>query len=275
MKLFKAALAGGIALLALSPAIAATAAKSAATAATPAATSAANAAAPAATLDPAAKAALNRMGAYLRSLPAFSVKVYSTTEDVLDNGQKIMTGNQVRYVVQPPNKMFVELSADGDRHRFYYFDGTTFTVRGSANNYYASVPFAGTNAEMLTKIYEKFDIELPLQDLFRWGNPALETGQPYAGMYVGSAKVVDWDTDHYAFRQEGVDFQVWIEKGDKPLPRKLLIANLEDPTQPEYVAVFNWDLAPTIAPDQFTYTPGPDSHKIPFMAEAAPVAAAK
>jgi hypothetical protein len=211
----------------------------------------------------------------LRSLKSFSVKVYSSTEDVLDNGQKIMTGNQVRYVVQSPNKIFAEVSADGDRHRFFYYDGANFTVRGNANNYYASVPFTGTNGELLTKIYEKYGVELPLQDLFRWGNPALETGQPTAGIRVGSAKVGDWDTDHYAFRQQGVDFQVWIEKGDKPVPRKIVIATLDDPAQPEYIAVLDWNLSPEIPAGQFTYTPGPDSHKIPFLADAAPAAAAK
>lgn len=264
MKLLTAALAGGMSLLALAPApsVAATAAK-------------APAAAPAATLDPAAKAALDRMGAYLRTLKSFSVKSYSSTEDVLDNGQKIMTGNQIRYVVQSPNNLFAELSADGDRHRFYYFDGTTFTVRGGDNNYYASAPFTGSNVQMLDKVAEKYGVELPLQDLFRWGNPGQETGRPTAGMRVGSAKVGDWETDHYAFRQQGVDFQIWIEKGDKPLPRKIVITSLDDPAQPEYIAVLDWNLTPEIAAGQFTYTPGPDSHKIPFMADAAKPAPAK
>jgi hypothetical protein len=273
MKLFTAALAGGISLLALMPAVpalAATAAKPATTAA------AAPAAAPA--LDPAAKAALDRMGTYLRTQKTFSVKVYSSTEDVLDNDQKIMTGNQVSYVVQAPNKLYAEVSADGDRHRFYYYDGMAFTVRGSADKYYATAPFTGTIGELLTKLDEKYGIEMPLQDLFRWGNPALETGHPTAGMLIGTSMVGEWKTDHYAFRQGNTDFQVWIEKGDKPLPRKIVIANLGDPTQPEYIALLDWNLTPDIAAGQFTYTPGPDSHKIPFMADAAapkPAAPAK
>ena len=29
-------------------------------------------------------------------------------------------------------------------------------------------------------------------------------------------------TDHYAFREADVDWEVWIQKGDQPLPRKLV-----------------------------------------------------
>jgi hypothetical protein len=40
-------------------------------------------------IEPEAMAALERMGAYLRSLPAFTVRAHSSTDKVLDSGQKI------------------------------------------------------------------------------------------------------------------------------------------------------------------------------------------
>jgi hypothetical protein len=264
MKRLHAALLGSLSLVLLAlPAQAATA------------TAPAKAAAPAPAtppaVDPAATAGLDRMAAYLRTLKEFEVTVYSTTEDVLDSGQKIMTNNQVRYVMQAPNKLHALVSGDKIK-RHYYYDGKTFTVRNNQNDFYAQVPFTGTIAQLLTEV-EKYGVDLPLQDLFRWGENPATTSKPFEGIVVGDSRVVDWDTEHYAFRQEGVDFQVWVEKGDKPLPRKLVINNLEDETQPQYVAVMNWNLSPKIDAAEFTFTPDANSKRIPFMTPEALAAA--
>lgn len=260
MKLLHAALLGSLSLFAIPPALMAPAL--------------AQTTATAPSVDPAAAAALARMGAYLRTLRSFEVTVHSSTEDVLESGLKVQTGNKVLYVVDAPGKMFAEVSGD-KRTRQYFYDGTTFTVRGGQNDYYAQVPATGTIPQLMTKVYEKYGINFPLQDLFRWGDPSAVTAKPYQGFLVGSSKVGDWDTDHYIFRQQGVDFQVWIEKGDKPLPRKMVITNIDDPAQPEYIAILNWNLSPSIPAGRFTYVPDANAHKIPFLADAAPAAAAK
>jgi hypothetical protein len=261
MKRLHVALLGSLSLAAMAlPAYAATAAKPASTAA---------ATVPA--VDPAATAALSKMGAYLRTLKEFEVMVYSTTEDVLDSGQKIMTTNQVRYVKQAPNMLHALVSGDKIK-RHYYYDGKTFTVRNNQNDFYAQVPFTGTIGQLLDEA-EKYGIDLPLQDLFLWGDPTADVGTPTEGIVVGDSRVGDWETDHYAFRQEGVDFQIWIEKGDKPLPRKLVINSLADETQPQYIAVMNWNLAPKIDPAEFTFTPDANSKRIPFMTPEALAAA--
>lgn len=248
MKLLHAALAGALAALPLPLA--------AQTSAAPAAE------APA--LDPEAMAALNRMAAYLRSLKQFTVTVHSSGEDVMESGLKIMGQQRVDYVVQQPDKIYAAVSGDKIT-RTYYFNGKEFTVRSGEGNYYAQAPFAGTIAQMLKVAADQYGVELPLQDLFRWGSPNGGTETPYAGFRVGNSKIGDWDTDHYVFRQQGVDFQIWIEKGDRPLPRKLVITSLDDPAQPEYVALLFWNLDAKVDPAQFTFVPGPDTHKIPWI----------
>ena len=259
MKRMHAALLGSLSLVVMAlPAQAATAAAPAKAVAAPA-------------VDPAATAALNRMGAYLRTLKEFDVTVYSTTEDVLDSGQKIMTNNQVHYTLRAPNMLAATVSGDKIK-RHYYYDGKTFTVRNNQNDFYAQIPFTGTIAQLLTEA-EKYGVDLPLQDLFRWGDPTAVTGKPTEGIVVGDSKVVDWDTDHYAFRQGDVDFQVWVEKGDKPLPRKLVINSLADETQPQYTAVMNWNLTPKIDPAVFTFVPDANAKRIPFMTPEALAAA--
>ena len=59
--------------------------------------------------------------------------------------------------------------------------------------------------------------------------------------YVGLNDAAGVDCDHLAFIQENADWQVWIDHGKKPLPRKIVITYKQLPTQPQWGAVFsNW-----------------------------------
>ena len=74
-------------------------------------------------------------------------------------------------------------------------------------------------------------------------------------MFVGPSQIGGVTCGHYAFRQEGLDWQVWIQLGDYPLPRKLVLTTLTDEARPEYVATYTWNLAPSYNDEGFTFTP--------------------
>ena len=222
-------------------------------------------------LDPDAAAALDRMGAYLRTLDRFEVSSDNTMEEVLGNGQKLQFLNRVRYVVDGPDKLYSEIRNDRSDIRLFY-DGKALTVENRATGFYAEAPMAGTIGELLRKADEQYGIEFPLQDLFRWGDTMSTAVAPKEGFKVGPARIGNYQTDHYAFRQNGVDFQIWIEQGDKPLPRKLAITTLTDPAQPQYIAYFTWNTELGSDPRRFTFVPGKNSAKISFGTPAAAAA---
>ena len=249
--LLAAALAGAAAPVS---ALAASAAKSPAPAAAPA-------------LDPAAAAALDRMGAYLRTLKSFDVHVESASDVILNNGQRIQTERTIDYAVETPNRLAARIEGPRGVVNATY-DGAAFTVAGE-DGYYAQAPVTGSISALLSKAYTAYGIDFPLQDLFRWGDPSSVTVKPTEGFRVGTARVGGVATDHYAFRQPGVDFQVWIDQGDKPLPRKMVITSLTDRAQPQYVAVMSWNLTPRHTDGQFTFKPAPGAKKIRFRDEPA------
>lgn len=236
----------------------------------PAATKA-TAAKVAGSLDADAAAALNQMGAYLRTLKRFEVTSDNTMEEVLGNGQKLQFLNRVRYVVDGPDKLYSEIRNDRSDIRLFY-DGKALTVENGATGFYAVAPMTGTTSDLLRKADEQYGIEFPLQDLFRWGDTTSGAVTPKEGFKVGPARIGNYKTDHYAFRQNDVDFQIWIEQGDKPLPRKLAITTLTDPAQPQYVAYFTWNTDPKADPRRFSFVPGKNSAKIPFATPAAAAA---
>ena len=148
--------------------------------------------------------------------------------------------------------------------RTYYYDGKQFTIYAPKLGYYATMAAPPTNRAFLKTLYDKFGIELPLEDLFRWSDgDGFDVRALTAGYSAGTATLDGVATDHWAFRQGDYDWEVWIQQGDQPLPRKLTIVDRTDPAMPGYTARLSWTLNPTFAADDFTFTPGPDATRHP------------
>jgi hypothetical protein len=212
-------------------------------------------------IDPGAMEALDKMGAYLRTLKSFQVWADITTDNVLDDGQTIQFSSKVNLLAARPNRMRVEVT-DDDGHRFYFFDGKNFTIFGQVVNYYATVPAPPTLAQLADDLNDKYGIEMPLYDLFEWGTNDANIKKIKAADDIGPSAVDDVTCEQYAFRQEGVDWQIWIQLGEFPLPRKLVIRTLTDDAKPQHSETLTWNLAPSYSDNAFTYDPGPDARRI-------------
>jgi hypothetical protein len=212
-------------------------------------------------IEPAALAALNKMGAYLRSLKAFQVSASTSTDGVTDDGQVIANDAVADLVAQVPNRLRVEVTSD-DQHRLYFFDGKNLTVFAERANYYATVPAPPTIAQLADMLYEKYDINMPLEDLFLWGTPRSDVGSITSARDFGPSQILGVTCQQYAFRQPGLDWQIWIQNGAYPLPRKLVLTTTSDPARPRYTSILTWNLAPSFDDGAFTFDPPKDAHRI-------------
>ena len=105
------------------------------------------------------------------------------------------------------------------------------------------------------------DPEMPLADLFYWGDR--KSTEDIAGAIDLGASVVEGTTcEHYAFRQEGADWQVWIQQGDQAVPRKLVIVDRNDPAKPTFSTRLTWVVNPTFTDADFTFVPDANAKKI-------------
>ena len=212
-------------------------------------------------VDPGAVAALDKMGAYLRTLGSFEIKTETVTDSVLDNGQKVQLGGSGDYKVRRPNGFAVTISSDRKVRQFLY-DGKSLTVFSPRMGFYATVPARPTIGETLAAVYDKFKIELPLGDLFRWGTADDHHQDVTSAVEVGYAKINGVEADQYAFRQGNIDWQVWIQRGDKPLPLKVVITDTSDNAMPEYGAVLHWTTTASFSDATFAFNPPKDAKKI-------------
>jgi len=222
-----------------------------------------------AAVNPAAIKALNDMASYLRNLKAFQVESATTTDEVQDNGQLIQYTAKINFVVQMPNKLLATASSDRNERTFIY-DGKTFTMFAQRAGYYATVPAPPTLRELDDALSEKYDIELPLADLFRFGSPDWKGADIKEATDIGPSEVSGITCEHYAFRQDDVDWQVWIQKGEYPLPRKLVITTTTEAARPQHTATYTWNLAPSYNEQSFTFVPPAGARKIVLAAVGEP-----
>jgi hypothetical protein len=217
-------------------------------------------------LQPEAVQAIKRMSAYLATLPAFEVKATTSLDLVNDADQALQLDGTARYKVRRPDGFVIDVVSDRQSRRFIY-DGKQLTVFSPGLGYYATVPAPPTIRQTLDAAYAKFGIALPLEDLFTWSDPASDrTKDLISGFMVGTATIDGVETTQYAFRQKNVDWQVWIQTGDHPLPRKLVIVDRTDPARPAYSARLSWELNPAMSAADFAFQPGKDDKAIKLAA---------
>ena len=216
-------------------------------------------------IDPAAMQALERMGAYLRGLPAFSLKADDTLDEVLESGQKIQLTKTVEIQARRPDRLRADVETDRKARELYY-DGRNFTLVAPESRYYATIPAPPTIRETLQHLQAQYGVEFPLADLFLWGEAGDDSGAIQEAMRVGTSRIAGQLTDHYAFRQADVDWQIWIAQGAAPLPLRYVITSKDVEGEPQFVANLSWDT--TAKPDEavFTFTPTKDDHPIAIVA---------
>jgi len=223
--------------------------------------------------DPQTLAALEKMGAALRKLKSFEVRSDTTEERVLTTGQKVQYGGYAEIKAQLPSKLRVDRINDR-QERSLYFDGKTLTIYSPRMGFYGSVPANGTIREAATAVAENYDVETPLADLFAWGEDPTLAAKLTSAFYVGAETVGGVACDQYAMRQPDVDWQVWIRQKGEALPCKLVITSTDDPSMPQFSAVYTWIPQRVHAASVFTFAPPKGSHKIPLEKKAAAETAA-
>jgi hypothetical protein len=219
--------------------------------------------APKPAIDPSAIAALQKMGAFLRSLQTMEVQSEMTTDDVLGSGQKVELQGTVNMKVRRPSRMSIDVRSDRKNERIYY-DGTTFTVFQPTIGYYASFPAPPTLGELVDVLEQKYGIDLPMADLFRLGTNDGQLAAIRGASFVGYSTVKGSVCSHFAFRQADVDWELWIQEGAQPLPRKLVITTTTEKTQPQHTSVMTWNLSPTLEDQAFVFTPPANAQRIEF-----------
>ena len=205
-------------------------------------------------IDPQAEKLLKRMSEYLASRQQFSLKAESTLEVVLTSGQKIQFDSPATLEVSRPNKLRAHRKGDIANQEFFY-DSKTLTLYNPKENLYATTAAPPTIDEMLDFAREKLDIIAPASELLYKNAAERMLKESSSGFVVGPSVAAGVKSTHLAFRGAEVDWQIWIEDGDKPLPRKFILTSKKVAGEPQFtVLIRNWDVAPKFTNSEFSFT---------------------
>lgn len=219
-------------------------------------------------VDPEADALLRRMSDYIASMEVFSLEAEVSQEEMFDSGQKVMFIKQAQAAVKRPDKL--RIARQGmvvDQEMF--FDGKKLTLFGKRVGLYAAVP-AGPTIEAVMDFALARDglgLDLPAADLLSGNAYSILMSDVLSGQYVG-ATIIDGVLCHQlAFRGGDTDWQIWIDDGARPLPRKYVITSRWITGAPQYTLDFKqWHLNPALTDSTFQFTPPEGAAEIEFLA---------
>ena len=90
-----------------------------------------------------------------------------------------------------------------------------------------------------------------------------------SGYYVGESKISGVMCDHLALRGDKQDVQVWIARGDEPVPRRIVITYRELEGQPQFWVQFaEWDFSPDLSDATFNFSPPEGAQRVQFFVDA-------
>ena len=104
---------------------------------------------------------------------------------------------------------------------------------------------------------------VPLDDLFRWGDGDAKASVLTSAHFIGKEQIAGQTANHYAFRQPGRDWQIWIADGPRPAPLRISIVASNDVARPEFQADLAWNTAPKFVPATFAFAPPSNARAIP------------
>lgn len=216
-------------------------------------------------IEPQAEKILKKTCAYTASLKQFAVQVEETFDEMSASGQKLQFTNRRKVLVRRPHRLMADSDGDTTRRLFYY-DGKSITLFDPVAKTYATHKAPATLDAMFDFLHENLGFSIPTVDLLFSDPYKVLTERVEEGEYVGLHWVGKKKCHHLAFRQRGLDWQLWVDADDKqPLPLKFLITHRHRPGEPQFATVIAWDVSAKISDDAFTFAPPAGVKKIDFV----------
>lgn len=204
---------------------------------------------------PTADGVLKSMSDYLGKTQAFSMTADIDFEVILKTGQKIQLSSTADAVVQRPGKFRIQrkgMIADSE----LIYDGNKLTVFGKTLNLYAQYQAKGTIDDGIRAYELETGIPAPGGDLLFSDSHAVLSSGVEESAYIGIAYVNGIESHHLSFREKDVDWQLWVQTGDQPLPMKYVITSKLQAGAPQYeIRLRDWNTSPKVADAQFVFTP--------------------
>jgi hypothetical protein len=228
-------------------------------------------------VDPRADELIRQMSDRLARIGAFALEADELYDEVPEHSPRRQLTNTRHVALRRPDRLAGDASGDALNRSFVY-DGRTFSAHDREQNVWASGAVPPTVDAALDWVLEKTGTVVPLAD-FVYSDPyARLMADVQRGVYLGVHEAAGMPCHHVSFESSTIDWQLWIDAGKDPLPRKLVITYKTEDEVPQYsVTIRKWNLDPALPDALFTFTPPEGAARVEpqaFGPATAPAAAA-
>jgi len=218
-------------------------------------------------IEPRADDLLRKMCSLVGSTQTMRLTTSETHDRIKPGGEKVQVSFSRDMTIRRPDGLHATFKGDGIQAEIWY-DGKTLSVQGDNRRMWAQAKVPPSLGEMLDFVNDRIAIRMPLADLFYEDPYAAYVGPKTTGRYVGPEEIAGVRAHHLSFQDEAVDFDIWLQDGDRPLPRKLELVYKLDDGAPKYSVVFDsFDIAPQVTADLFTFKPAEGYTRIRFAGQ--------
>ncbi len=198
---------------------------------------------------------VREMCTLLSGAQSFAVRADEIYDELLDVGVKIQFSNRRTVAVRRPNQAVGDVEGD-EGHFTLWYNKDTVSAFDKRHNAYTVFGVPDELDEALDFMASEYDAVMPLADFVRTDCHDVLTGNALFGMYVGIHEVDGVRSHHVAFANDWLEWQLWIDAENDPLPRKIVINYKNEPGEPQYTAVLRaWNLNPDFPEGLFEFEP--------------------
>lgn len=204
----------------------------------------------------AAKAILKQSAAFLATQKHFAFTARVSHDTVQANGQKLQFGGTRKVTVRRPDRMRIDAETRRGERRSVYFDGEKISIDLPDDGAYVAVSKPGTLDAAIAYLVDDLETPAPLHEFLTSNFYTGVADRIRSGYEITTETIAERSCHHLAFRTAEVDFQIWVEAGDRPLPCAVVITYKREEASPQFRALFDdWDLSPKASDRVFAYEP--------------------
>jgi len=209
-----------------------------------------------------AKSILKAMSDYVGSQKTIEFAFDSDIEIITPQLEKIQFTNSGEVLLSRPDKLRSH-RVGGYADVALYFDGKTVSVLGKNMNAYAQFDAPGTVDQLIEVLRQGYGVALPGADLLLLNSYDVLVAGVEEAKHIGRGVIDGAECEHLAFRNFDTDWQLWVEVGKSPIPRKMVITSKTLNSAPQYtIRIKGWKTGVKPARDAFAFTPPAGAEKL-------------
>lgn len=209
---------------------------------------------------------LKAMTDYVTSQKIISVTYDTDIEVITSDLQKIQFASSGQTLLSRPDKIRAS-RLGGYADVELVFDGKTLTVFGKNLNAYTQLDSPGSVDQLIARLRGELSIAVPGADLLLTGAYDELMTDVIEAKHIGRGVIDGIECEHLAFRNVDTDWQLWIEVGARPIPRKYVITSKSVTGAPQYtLRIKDWKTDVQVAADAFAFKPPADAKKVEMSA---------